>query len=212
MKKTTIVRNALFWIAAMGISSNSSAFIDPDEWKMGKWDEWDGPPDMKKWRTDQWGDMDQWGMMPDSDRRLPWEMRSGSMPWKGNNNWGNMGNMPWGGNRGGMGSMPWGGNRSGWGNNMPWGGNNYGTPPWRGNNRWGPMPWGGPQSGWAQPSPYYGPQPPQTQGWRGEYTQPAPQQRRTEQPYRAEPGRYPLRPEGSKPATTEAAPPAEQTQ
>jgi hypothetical protein len=190
MDKRYQLRTALLWAAVAGFSSQSSAFIDPEEWKMdkwGKWDEWDGPPDMKKWRTDQWGDMDQWGMMPDSERRLPWEIRSGQMPWRGDR--GNWGGMPWGGDRGGWGNMPWGGNSG------------YGTPPWGGNNRWGGMPWGGapwgggPQSGWNRP-PHYGPQ--QQPGWGRpgagqQYRQPEPQ------PYRTEPGRYPVRPQGTSP-------------
>ncbi len=194
MRKTTKFRTTLFWMAAVGFSSNSSAFIDPDEWKMdkwGKWDEWDGPPDMKKWRTDQWGDMDQWGVMPNSDRRLPWEMRSGSMPWKnGGGNWG---------------SMPWGGNRSGWGNNMPWGGGNNYNMPWGGNRgNWGTPPWqSGPQQGWGQPNPYYGgPQ----QGWG----QQQPQMRSQQQPYRAEAGRYPARPQQSESTVQESTAPSTQ--
>ncbi len=180
MKKR--VSTTLLLIATVGISSQSSAFIDPEEWKMdnwGKWDEWDGPPDMRDWRRDQWGDLDQWGVFPNSDQRLPWERSGGwgEMPWKrdgmpwnsGGNNWGgspwgrggrNWGGAPWGGNRGNTpwgsgfgnwGNMPWGGNRGGWGQQAPWGGNpGYGNNRW---NSWGAPPqqqqWGGPQQGYA---------------------------------------------------------------
>lgn len=189
MRKQNQLRNTLFWLAVVSFSSNSAAFIDPEEWKWdkwGKWDEWDGPPDMKKWRTDQWGgDMDQWGMMPNSDRRMPWEMRSGNMPWQGSQGWGT---MPWGGNRGGWGNMPWGGNRGNWGNM-----------PWQGGNQWQSGPWNNPPAQWRQPAPGYypypAPAPTQRQQYRGD----------SADAYRAEPGRYPTRPDNEH---TETPPPS----
>jgi|SaaInlV_110m_DNA_1040235.scaffolds.fasta_scaffold01945_1 hypothetical protein len=190
MKKSNKIGSTLLLVAAFGFTASSNAFIDPEEWKMekwGKWNEWDGPPDMKRWRTDQWGDMDQWGGMPSGDRRLPWEMRSGSMPWKGNHSgmpWGgNGGSMPWGGNGG---SMPWGGNGGG----MPWGGNGGGMP-WGGNG--GGMPWGGPQQGWSGPrgyAPNYGPYAPAPYGKQMQRGR----NNTSQQPYHAEPNRYPKRP------------------
>ena len=155
MKKNNKIHSTLLLIAAVGLSGQSSAFIDPEEWKMdkwGNWDEWDGPPDMRNWRRDQWGDLDQWGMFPDSDRRLPWEVRSGSMPWQrdgrswGGIPWGNRGNwnsMPWDNYRGGPNTMPWGGGYPGWGGGYP--------PP-----NWGGAPYGYAPHGWeapAQPAP-----------------------------------------------------------
>ncbi|MBT3196388.1 MAG: hypothetical protein HN842_01005 [Gammaproteobacteria bacterium] len=94
MKNTNRLSTTLLLLGAIGVSTNSAAFIDMEEWKMdkwGKWDEWEGMPDMKEWREDQWGDM-------------PWSGKGGKMPW-GNSG----GGMPWGNNGGGM---PWEGGRS----------------------------------------------------------------------------------------------------
>ncbi len=168
----------LLGVVGTTLVSGAHAFVDPDDWRMnkwGNWQDWQGPPDMNELRKDQWSDLDQWGP---NGWQTPW----GSQPWSGNR--GGFGNMPWGGNRSNWGSMPWGGNRGGWGN-MPWGGN-------RGN--WGSAPWGNPR--WQGASPYgYAPQ-----GWNA--VPPQPQATPEAQPPQKD--RYPTRPESTEPDEKDA--------